>query len=189
MLSGNYTLNIDNTAPEVDENATKVLVNRPLGQEDIVFEATAYLSDDTESAHIKFDDYTLALTRDFSEEGKWTGNKIVSDIDYEKLFNPLVLASLTAVDVAGNTTIKDVNWDNITPVKNSTVNQYVFLKNNPSEFIKPLFDLSSIYYQVILTLAIISLLLTIFIEIKKQHPHTIASTLGVIVLLVFLTIF
>ncbi|MBT6690821.1 CAP domain-containing protein [Candidatus Parcubacteria bacterium] len=189
MLSGNYTLNIDNTAPEVDENATKVLVNRPLGQEDIVFKATAYLSDDTESAHIKFDDYTLALTRDFSEEGKWTGNKIVSDIDYEKLFNPLVLASLTAVDVAGNTTIKDVNWDNITPVKNSTVNQYVFLKNNQSEFIKPLFDLSSIYYQVILTLAIIALLLSIFIEVRKQHPHTIASTIGVIVLLVFLTIF
>ena len=91
--------------------------------------------------------------------------------------------------MAGNTTIKDVNWDNITPVKNSTVNQYVFLKNNQSEFIKPLFDLSSIYYQVILTLAIIALLLSIFIEVRKQHPHTIASTIGVIVLLVFLTIF
>jgi hypothetical protein len=189
MLSGSYTLNVDKTAPSVDVDRTKILVNRPVGQEDIIFKATAYLSEDTESAYVEFDDYTIALTRDFSEESKWSGNKIVSDVKYEKLFNPIILASLTAVDMVGNTTVEDINWENITPVKSSAVNQYVFLKNNPSEFIKPLFDLSSIYYQVILTLAIISLLLTIFIEIKKQHPHTIASTLGVIVLLVFLTIF
>jgi len=98
------------------------------------------------------------------------------------------MANLVARDKAGNKTTVDVGWENITPVKPSLLNQYFFLKSQQPKYVKSLFDVSSIYYQVILAIASIALLLNIFIEIKKQSPKLIASALGLIILLVILII-
>ena len=174
--------------PVIDQTRTSVLVNKPAGQDDVVFKATAYLSSDVSEAYVSFKDQRINLNRDYNEVGKWTGHKIVSGVDYDELMNPVTLATLTAVDNSGNAVTADVDWENITPVEGSAVDQYVFLKNNPSEFIKPMFDVSTVYYKVLLTIAIIALLLNVFIASKKQHPKTIVSTVGLILLMVFLTI-
>jgi hypothetical protein len=64
----------------------------------------------------------------------------------------------------------------------------MFLKTNQSKNFKPILDVSTSYYKIVLVIAIITLLLNIFIEIKKQYPHLIFSTLGLIGLLVLLIV-
>ncbi|MBT4516515.1 MAG: CAP domain-containing protein [Candidatus Komeilibacteria bacterium] len=184
-----YTLNIDNTVPSLDQSQTYILVNKPSGKEDIVLKATAYLSEDTTEAFVGFADHRIDLLKDYSEDGKWTGHQVISGVNYDSLFNPMVLATLTAVDKAGNVLVQDINWEDIKPVIGSTVNQYSFLKQSNSAFIKPLFNIGNIYYQIMLILAFIALALNVFIQIRKQHVSTIASTLGLMALLTFLTIF
>ncbi|MBT4210005.1 MAG: CAP domain-containing protein [Candidatus Komeilibacteria bacterium] len=184
-----YTLSIDNTIPSLDQSQTFILVNKPSGGDDIVLKATAYLSDDTMEAFVNFADNKIDLIKDYSEEGKWTGHHIISGVDYDSLFNPIVLASLTAVDKAGNVLVQDINWEDIKPVAGSTINQYSFLKQSKSEFIEPLFNIGNVYYQIMLILAFIALVMNVFIQVRKQHLGTITSTLGLIALLTFLTIF
>jgi uncharacterized protein YkwD len=184
----NYFFSLDTLAPVIDQTRTSVLVNQPVGQSEVVFKATAYLSSDTQSAYILFKDQRIDLSRDYNEADKWTGYKIIPAGDDNSLLNPIVLPSLTALDKAGHQTTEDINWQNIIPVKSSAVTQYLFLKQNPSEYIKPLFAFSSIYYKIILTLAVVAFLLNIFIKIRKQHLPTIVSSLGLIMLITLLTI-
>ncbi|MBU1203043.1 hypothetical protein KKH39_03340 [Patescibacteria group bacterium] len=184
-----YLLTVDSQAPLIDHEKTKILVNKPTGQDDIVVKATVYVSEDANFVNVAFADQTIDMQRDLSEVGKWIGNKIMVDVDYNQYFNPVVLATVTVGDKAGNQTIQDVAWQEIKPAVGSTVNQYVFVKKNPSESIKPLFNLGSIYYKILLGLLIITILLTIFVEFRQQRLKTIASALGVVGLLVCLTIF
>jgi len=187
--SSYYSLSVDKTPPTLDQEKTYVLVNKPTGNDDLVLKANAYLSDDAKEAYVSFADNKITLTRDYSEEGKWTGYQIISGVDYNTLFNPIVMASLTAVDSADNKLTQDIKWQDIKPVAGSTINQYSFLRQSQSKFITPLFKIGNIYYQIMLIIALIALLLNIFIQIRKQHFATIASTLGFMVLLTFLTIF
>ncbi|MFA6466375.1 MAG: CAP domain-containing protein [Patescibacteria group bacterium] len=189
LSSSYYTVTVDNTAPILDQNETNILVNQPSGSKDLVLKATAYLSDDTVDAFVNFADNKIVLAKDYSQAGRWTGHQIISGVDYDTLFNPVVLATLTARDSAENVLVQDISWQDIKPVAGSTISQYSFLKQSNSELIRPLFKIGNIYYQIMLIIAFIALLLNIFIQIKKQHLSTIASTLGLIALLSFLTIF
>ena len=139
--SSTYYLAVDKSVPVLVNDKTYILVNQPIGQDDIVMKAVAYLSDDTSEAQIAFNNYSIALSPDYSEEGKWTGSLIIDDVSYQELFNPIVLPTLIAKDQAGNVLTEDINWRDITPVKNSALKQYLFVKDNPSEYIKPLFTL------------------------------------------------
>ncbi|MDP2812626.1 MAG: hypothetical protein Q8O32_02965, partial [bacterium] len=147
------------------------------------------LSPDAHEASFNFDNYQIKLARDYTDDNKWGGSMIISDKNYDELFNPAVMASMTVSDQAGNTLVQDVSWDNIVPVENSAVDQYMFLRNNPSEYIEPLFDFSSIYFKIVLATTIIALFLCVFVEIKKQHYPTILSSIALIILMSLLTIF
>lgn len=179
---------LDTIAPIIDHTKTSVSAYQPDGQNNLIVKAVAYLSEDTTNAQVNFNDYIISLTRDYTVDNKWIGNLVLYNEDGSNTLNPVVLASLEASDQVGNTIIEDIAWENITPNKTTSINQYLFLKNNPSEFVKPLFDVSTIYYHIILVLAIIALLLNIFIKIHKQHASVILSSLGFIVLLSLLTI-
>lgn len=187
--SNGYLVAVDITKPVIDQENSTIVISQPEGQEDIVVKTIAFLSPDTEEAFVDFAGQTMQLNRDYTQEGKWTGHQVISGVDYDSLFNPVVLATLTATDQAGNTVSQDLQWQDIKPAAASALSQYSFIKNSNSKFIDPLFDISSIYYRLILAIAIIALLLNIFIQIRKQHVGTIASTLGLIALLSFLTIF
>lgn len=184
-----YSLLVDNTPPILDQNKTSILVNKPSNSDDFVLKATAYLSDETSSAKVSFAGQEITLNRDYSQEGKWTGHQIISGVEYDALFNPLTLATLTASDASGNSLVQDIKWEEIKPVLGSTINRYSFLKQSNPQVATPLFDIGAIYYKIMLGLAIIALALNIFVKIKKQHTSTIASTVGFIALIIFLTIF
>ena len=186
--SQDYPLTVDNTPPAVDQEMTKLTVVEPSGQKEKVVRAVAYLSPDTAFAEVIFSNYHITLASAEGEVEKWVGQTIIFNQDEEQIFSPVVMANLVARDKAGNKTTVDVGWENITPVKPSLLNQYFFLKSQQPKYVKSLFDVSSIYYQVILAIASIALLLNIFIEIKKQSPKLIASALGLIILLVILII-
>jgi hypothetical protein len=93
-----------------------------------------------------------------------------------------------ATNTSGNTTVSDISEKNIQPKQVSPLEQYFFYKNNPNKALQTIFDISSIYFKIILLLAIISLLLNVFIEIKKQRPHLIVSGAGLVCLLVLLIV-
>lgn len=189
LSSDHYLITVDNLAPIVDQEKTSILVNKPSSSDDIVLKATAYLSPDTKEAQVSFAGHQIDLEKDNGDDNKWTGYTIISDVDYDTLFNPLTLATLTAKDQIGNTLTQDIKWEEIKPVVGSTVNRYSFLKQSNSEFVAPLFNIGQTYYQIILVIVFIALLLNIFIKIKKQHTSTIASTVGLMLLLIALTIF
>ena len=186
--SQDYPLTVDNTPPAVDQEMTKLTVVEPSGQKEKVVRAVAYLSPDTAFAEVIFSNYHITLASAEGEVEKWVGQTIIFNQDEEQIFSPVVMANLVARDKAGNKTTVDVGWENITPVKPSLLNQYFFLKSQQPKYVKSLFDVSSIYYKIILVIASIALLLDIFIEIKKQSPKLIASALGLIILLVILII-
>ncbi|MFA4833871.1 MAG: CAP domain-containing protein [Patescibacteria group bacterium] len=186
--SESYPIIVDNTAPIVDQVKTKLTVVEPAGQKEKIVRAIAYLSSDTATAEVIFNNYNITLAPAEGEAGKWVGQTIIFNQDEEQIFNPVVLANLVARDKAGNETTVDVGWENITPIEPSLLSQYFFLKEQQPKYVKSLFDVSSIYYKILLGIVIIALLLNIFIEIKKQHPKIIALSLGLIILLVILII-
>ncbi|MDP2708458.1 MAG: CAP domain-containing protein [bacterium] len=178
----------DDSGPIINQDGSFLTVDRPAGQKSIVVKATASLSPDTAAAYVNFNNYAIKLEPDRENNGRWAGQAIIFDQAGEQIFNPVVLATLTVEDYSGNTSIADINWSNITPAKTSISTQYFFIKQHQPVYVKPLFDLTSIYYKILLALASASLALNIFIQYKKQHPHIILSTLGLIGLLAVLII-
>ncbi|MCX6743898.1 MAG: CAP domain-containing protein [Candidatus Parcubacteria bacterium] len=178
---------IDNTPPTIDLMKTKIYLNQPLGQKDKVIQVIAYLSSDAVVASANFGNYYVELQKD-AQANVWFGNLIIPAQDAEAIFDPVVLASLTAWDAAGNTITSDIDWANIETIKPSLIKQYLFIKNSSSWGVKTLVGASKVYFSLLLIIGIIALFLNIFIEIKKQHSHIILSTLCLITLLAFLII-
>lgn len=186
--SGFSSITIDNTGPKIDYSKTKVTVMQLQGQDDMIVHAEAYLSADTKEAELNFGNYFINLTQDPGDLNRWFGKTTIFSQKEKQVFNPVVLATLSAKDFLGNESVSDVNWENIVPVKASLLNQYLFVRSNPSKYLKPIFSLSSWYFKILLIILSITLISNIFIEIKKQHPHIIASAVGLIGLLLILII-
>lgn len=170
--------------PLVDLARSKLIVTQIAGQKDRVVKAIVYLGSDAAQAEVVFSSYRVALSANPAEPGLWTGQAIVFSQDEEQIFNPVVLPSLFVWDKEGNKTAVDINWENIMPVKPSLTSQYFFLKTQKSGLVGKLLRVSSYYFKIMLFLASVVLLLNILIEIKKQHPRVILSTLGLISLLI-----
>ena len=183
-----YKIEVDKQAPILDQQLSAISASEA-GESGLILKVDAYLSPDTDLAKVQLANYNIELKKDSTDINHWSGHLIIEDGEKTEIFNPLLMASLTAVDKLGNTTITDIAWSNVPPLKPSIVKQYLFVKGSNSAAISPLFDLSSIYYKIILILAVVALFLNIFIEIKKQHPKTIASTMGFIALLILLILF
>lgn len=179
---------IDLTPPVIDAERTFITVDSPQGKNEKLVMATAYLSPDTARAEINFLNNRISLTQDPGDPNKWTGSLLIFGSDEKDVFDPIVPATLTAIDFAGNTIAEDINWKNIIPAETSLIDQYSFLKSHQGAGIRRIFNFNSIYYTLLIIIASISLLLKIFINIKKQHPHVIFKTLGLIALLVILLI-
>jgi hypothetical protein len=189
VFSKEYNLTVDNTPPIIEYDKSYVMIEESPNNKSKIVKAFVFLSTDTSAAKVNFNSYEINLVQDENEIEKWTGELTIFEEDNEIILSPIVLPSLTAQDQAGNIVTDNIQWLTIVPVKPSLTTQYTFAKDNLPKFIQPLFTLSSIYYKILLTIAIVALLLSIFIEIKRQHPHIILSALGLIgLLLVFILI-
>ncbi len=186
--STNYTLIADRTAPILDSDRSKVMFTDEADQERRLVRAEVYLSDDAAGGDVMFGNYTIKLSRDMAEPGKWTGSTIVFKQSEDQLFNPVVLPNVTTYDKLGNTATYDLNWANVQPVKPTLLDQYFYAKNNESPYLTWLFGSSRLFFQVLLGIVALTLLLNIVIKIKKQNPKTILTGLGLIALLVILII-
>ena len=175
-------------APQLDQVKSKIYVVAAAGQSEKIVRAEVYLTADAVKARVTFNNYFMDLRKDAADSGKWLGQTIIFKQDQEQIFNPVVLAVVTAEDRAGNKMTADLKWDNIKPLSGSRLRQYFFIKQHQSPFLKPMFDITSYFYKIILTLTSIALALNIFIEIKKQQPRLILSTLGLMALLIVLII-
>ncbi len=178
----------DAELPAIDQLKSKLYVDQPQGQNGKIVRAEVYLRSDIRSAQVNFNNYFINLKPADGVLGLWTGQTIIFKEDQEQVFNPVVLASVTAVDAAGNSTTEDLEWSNIQPANSSLFKQYYFIKQHQSPYTQPLFNITSIIYKIILLMAAIALALNIIIKIKKQHPRVILSALGLIILLIVLII-
>lgn len=182
VLSGRV-LSADTTPPIIDLAKTRIFLSKPSGQDSGVIRAVVYSSLDTASVTVSLRDYRIKLEKDALEGERWNGSMIISDEAAGKIFNPVVMATVTLTDIAGNKTASDVGLENVVPIKPSAVSQYLFLKSLDSKYMRSLLSFSSYYYKFLLLVAIIALALNIVIEFRKQHPHIILSSLGFIALL------
>jgi len=176
----------DNIGPVVDLEKTKVQVGDNTFDKEKIIRAEAYLSPDALSASVEYKNVDIELIQDTVDPTMWTGSAIIAQPDMEETFIPMVLANLTAKDEAGNVSNTDINWGNFQEIKLSLVSQYSFIKNSSAKEVKALVGGSRIYFSFLLIICFIALVLNVFIEIKKQHPHVIASALGMICLLTIL---
>lgn len=186
--SADYFVEYDNQAPILDASNSFVSVVQGNKSREYIVKVEALLSDDTRDAFVRFHDFNIALQMDIQNKGLWFGNRVVENVD-EQFFSPTVPATLVASDKAGNILTQDLAWRQLVLDKASRVNQYLFIKNTDSDYLQPLFNISSWYYRAMILLAVLALILNVFIEIKKQHPKTIASTVGFVILLAILLIF
>ena len=130
--------------------------------------AVAYLSSDTAQAEINFGNYHIKLSQNDSSTDEWSGSTIIFKQQEEQIFNPVILPTLTAVDVVGNLATADINWQNVTPVKPSVLDQYFFARDFGSKYTNWIFGLSSIYYKILLALLLSVLVVNIIVKAKNK---------------------
>lgn len=182
-LSDILEVTVDNSPPVLDLAKSNVEVVQTGTEGREVIKVTAYLSPDTVQAIANYKDYNIKLSPENDSINVWTGEAII--YDKAQISDPLVLASITASDRAGSTVTGDIGWNNAHIAKSSALDQYFFIKDHQSKYAGLLFNISTGFYKLLLAFLMISLVLKIFIEIRKQHPHIILSTLGLITMLVF----
>lgn len=170
---------------EAAKPAAQVVVSQPAGKpKEKVVEVKANLPATTTKATVEILDQKIALAP--QADGQWTGHDvIITDTEHPTIVPPV----LTVQDAAGNSTSSDVAADNITPDRASVLEQYSLYKSIPNAWLARLFNLSTIYYEIILVLAMIALALNVAVAHHKQHPHLIASGVGVVMVMFFLILF
>lgn len=164
----------------VDEDKTKLIIQEtPITKEQVV-KATAYLSDNTNNANIKFQDQKIELIQNTENENEWSGSAIITDEEQKTLIPGI----LEATDNNGNKVVSDVKLENIIPQKTSISDQYTFIKKYRSNDLNTIFTFSSIYYKIILALTLLLLLINIFVKIKIQRLDVVFSSLVLMAIMV-----
>ncbi|MFA5248835.1 MAG: CAP domain-containing protein, partial [Patescibacteria group bacterium] len=164
-----------------------VAISEPTGKKEKIIQAQAELPANVKTASLVMGDKEIELQKD--EANTWTGSEIISKEDYEKISQPVVLASINSTDYAGEVTIADVESQDIKPQKVSIADQYLLLKNNPNKNIAKIINFSSFYFFFLLIIVAISLILNISAKLKKQHPSLVIGGVSMVaILLIFLII-
>lgn len=153
-----------------------------------IIKATANLDADTEKATINYQNTNIELTKNESSENEWTGGAIIPEEKTENQ-NIITPATIETINSSGDKTIYDVSNNNIIPNKTSLKDQYTFTKLYRPNELSRIFDISSIYYKIILVIAFILLLINIFVKIKVQRPDIIFSSISLIIAMFLLIMY
>jgi hypothetical protein len=172
----------------VDNNQSNIYVMSSGDDKEAIIRVVAYLNSEAKEARVDFNGFLLQLTEDPVEPNRWFGNLFLSGEEKEKIFTPVIPPVITVIDSRGQELRSDMKIDGAQPVKPSLLSQYLYAKKNQNKYLAPLFAISSVYYKFLAIFLIIILAINIFVEIKKQHPHIIASALGVLGILSLLII-
>ena len=174
-------------SPIINQQKTSVVIATTPSKKEAAIKVDAYLATDTKAVSAVLGDTQISLKQTGNASSEWTGSAVVPVSAPASA--PIAPVSIIATDTSGNTTVSDISENNIQPRQVTPLEQYFFFKNNPNKALQTIFDISSIYFKIILLLAIISLLLNILINIKKQHAHLIVSGCGLALLLILFIAF
>ncbi len=185
VTSSNKTVLAQKTAAPVAPKQTKVTVSQTAtNANEKIVKVETVLPAQTKAATAQVLNKDIPLTQ--QANNTWLGTDLVQN---DVQVHAVVPASLSVTDQSGQIVRSDIATANIVPEKQSVLDQYWLYRTHPNQWMSQIFNVSSIYFKIILLLAVIALALTIFIERKKQHPRLIVSGLGLILCLVFLIIF
>lgn len=187
--SKEVSISIDQSPPILDKKNSELLVSSNMASGQKIFLATAFLSSDAVEATVNFGNYQIPLKKESSNSEKWVGTLTVFDSENGEEFKTLIPATVKSRDDVGNVAVSDLSWKGIRPSKISHLSLYLFLKENANYYLSSMLNISSWFYKFILFIASLTLMLNIFIQIRKQHPHIIFKTFGLILLLIMLIIF
>ena len=135
-------------SPIVNIKDTKVIVAEAPDKKTQAVQVKAYLAPTTQTAEAVVGDTKINLQPDKNNPKVWVGQAVTPT-------TTVAPATIIATNTSGATTITDVDESNIIPKQISSLEQYFFLKNNPNKALQTIFDISSIYFKIILLLAII----------------------------------
>lgn len=147
------------------------------------------LPEDTVSAEVVINGKKITLNKFPDEANRWLGVALISAEEEKNILDPLIPASLTAINSAGIISYGKIDWDEVKMIKTTPLEHYELYKNYPAAGMTTIMNLSGLYFKLILGLALAALLLNIFIEIRKQHPHIIFYSFAFLGLLVVMIIF
>lgn len=168
----------------IDNDKSKVTITNTDNKS--ILEAKVYFLETVKNAELNFNEYNTKLTE---IGGAWVGSiEILKDNNDKKSQNLFFLANVKAFKSDGLVISNDIEWQNISPVKHSFFDKYSLSKAY-NTYLQPMFQLSSLYYTSLIFIIFTLLMINIFVEIKKQHPQIIFSSVGVLSVLLLLLYF
>ena len=173
----------------IDQQAASLTIKSdPLNNGKAIQIETA-LPDDTVFAKVIINGKIIILNRTPNDANRWFGAALISSEDEKNILNPLIPASIDIANSDGKIQNGKIDWDEVKIIKTTPLEHYRLYKNDPAAAMMPIINLSDYYFKFILGLALMAILLNIFIEFRKQHPHIIFYSFAFISLLVAMIIF
>jgi len=173
----------------IDQKATILSIKTDPLNNGQAIQIETILPEDTISAEVIINGQKIILDKSPIKANSWLGLALISQTEEKNILNPLIPASLAVTNSAGTVLNGKIDWDEVKMIKATPLEHYQLYKNYPAAAMAPIMNLSGLYFKFILGLALIALLLNIFIEIRKQHPHIIFYSFAFLGLLVAMIIF
>lgn len=163
----------------IDAQINLTVVERPTPDKKLV-RADAVFANPVERAEVLVGNQTVIL-QPTSEANKFSGTAIFDE--KLKTGEPLILATLRVIDKDNQVHLSDIEAT-ISSFKPTYVSEYKFLRTVSTT--NKFWNLLSGYYAVIILIALGTLLFNLFMQVKRQKTQVIASTAGLIGLLLLL---
>ncbi|MFH1712876.1 MAG: CAP domain-containing protein [Candidatus Jacksonbacteria bacterium] len=179
---------IDSNTPGEPLINSRIAIKGDILSDAKVLKAEVDLPPETVAAAVIVNDKKIELEK-ISGTDKWQGVALINKEEEKKIIQPLVPATVAMQNSAGQIINSTLDWQEIKPVKTSPAERYQLFKNSPSANMLPVLAFSGVYFKILLIIFAIASMLNIFIEIKKQKPHIILSSLGMVALLIGLIVF
>lgn len=173
----------------IDQQATVLSIKDAQLNKTKALQIETSLPQGTISAEVIINNKKIVLEPEPDQTNHWRGASLISREEEKNILNPLIPASIVVKNSAGAISYGKIDWDEVKMIKATPLEHYQLYKNNPTAAMTPIMNLSTLYFKLILAIALIALLLNIFIEIKKQQPHIIFYSFAFMGLLLTMIIF
>ncbi len=131
-------------------------------------------------------EYSFELQRNSSDPSMYTASNILP-LSKEEVFKTVLPASLVINSTDEEIIRETVSWQNPAIISSTPIQTYTEAKKI-LPFVSSIVQFTQSVYILFICLFSIALVLSIGIEIRKQHPHVIVQTLALILLLVVLLV-
>ena len=147
--------------------------------------AKAVIKGAVSRANVHINGHEMILTKEICST--YSGKLIVAE-PIDNFFKVVITPTITIISGTGERVVDAIPWYSIKVVSPSPTEKYLTAKTSLPGSVAWLFSFADIIYIIALIIFIISLLFNIFIQLHKQHPHVIAQTFMVIILLAVLLV-